>query len=517
MTADTTAPGRHGGPPVGTRRGLLAKRSVTAKILLAVATSAVMSVLIGGYGLVTLNSSVALTTDVRDNVAALYKLTEVATTGSSGGNELVLAMTAGDPVAGQAHLDRFRALVESAGRTFEQYRAVSTADSALFDKWNADAAVITAAIDNQAAPVVAAGDARRGTQVYASRIAPLMDAFASTMKDLLDAEQADAEREVAAAVANERTETLRSVIMMVIGVSISVVVSVWIARLITRPLHNVSTVLNAVADGDLTQRVVVESADEVGVMAGALNRAADSMLTTVEAISAGVNSLEACSSDLSTSAERVSRSVQTVAAGSQQVGDSMDAIAENAGEAAIVATQAVNVAYATNSSISKLGESSVEIGNVVKVITSIAEQTNLLALNATIEAARAGDAGKGFAVVANEVKDLAQETAKATDDISRRVEMIQNDTIDAVSAISEISQIIGRINEFQLTIATAVEQQSANATEMNRSVTEASNGVAAISTNIIGETGAEIRPAGPANLARLATELRSHVDKFIIA
>src|SRR5690606_21069933 len=125
-------------------------------------------------------------------------------------------------------------------------------------------------------------------------------------------------------------------------------------------------------------------------------------------------------------------------------------------------------------------------GNVVKVITSIAEQTNLLALNATIEAARAGEAGKGFAVVASEVKDLAQETAKATEDIARRVAAIQVDTVSAVEAIAEISTIIANINDYQLTIASAVEEQTATTNEMSRSVAEAATGSGEIAANISG-------------------------------
>ncbi len=140
----------------------------------------------------------------------------------------------------------------------------------------------------------------------------------------------------------------------------------------------------------------------------------------------------------------------------------------------------------TNATVSSLGESSAEIGNVVKVITSIAEQTNLLALNATIEAARAGEAGKGFAVVANEVKELAQETARATEDIARRVEAIQSDTTGAVDAINRISAIIERINDFQTTISSAVEEQTATTAEMSRNVTEASTGAVQIAKNIAG-------------------------------
>ena len=159
---------------------------------------------------------------------------------------------------------------------------------------------------------------------------------------------------------------------------------------------------------------------------------------------------------------------------------------------------------------------------MIKVITSIAEQTNLLALNATIEAARAGDAGKGFAVVASEVKDLAQETSRATEDISRRVEAIQADTHGAVSAIEEISRVIARISDFQTTIASAVEEQTATTTEMNRNVAEAATGAGEIAQNITGvadaarvtSEGVTQSQQATQELARLSTELGSLVSTF---
>ena len=172
--------------------------------------------------------------------------------------------------------------------------------------------------------------------------------------------------------------------------------------------------------------------------------------------------------------------------------------------------------------ISKLGQSSAEIGQVIKVITSIAQQTNLLALNATIEAARAGEAGKGFAVVANEVKELAKETAKATEDISRKIEAIQGDTNGAVSAISQISQVIGQISDIQTTIASAIEEQSATTNEIGRTLAEAAKGSTDISKNIGGVAEAaqrhhrgcdghiEIRPS----LEKMAAELQTLVSQF---
>ena len=204
------------------------------------------------------------------------------------------------------------------------------------------------------------------------------------------------------------------------------------------------------------------------------------------------------------------------------MGASIREISQNATEAAQVAAEAVTLAATTSVTMNKLGESSTEIGNVIKVITAIAEQTNLLALNATIEAARAGELGKGFAVVASEVKDLAQETARATEDISRRVEAIQADTGTAVTAIEEITRVIARISDFQTTIASAVEEQTATTGEMNRSVGEAATGTGEIAENITGVAdAARITSEGvtetqqaTADLARMSTDLRALVATF---
>jgi methyl-accepting chemotaxis protein len=182
----------------------------------------------------------------------------------------------------------------------------------------------------------------------------------------------------------------------------------------------------------------------------------------------------------------------------------------------------VKVAERTNMTVEKLGDSSREIGEVIKVITSIAQQTNLLALNATIEAARAGEAGKGFAVVANEVKELARETARATDDISRKIEAIQSDTRGAVEAIGEIGAIIKQINDIQNSIAGAVEEQTATANEIARNVAEAARGSSEIARNItqVAE-GAKHTTAGAndtqnaaTGLARMAAELQRLVAQF---
>jgi methyl-accepting chemotaxis protein len=210
----------------------------------------------------------------------------------------------------------------------------------------------------------------------------------------------------------------------------------------------------------------------------------------------------------SAAASQVSQNVNTVSAGAEEMGASIKEIAKSANEAAKVATLAVKVAERTNATVAKLGESSAEIGNVIKVITSIAQQTNLLALNATIEAARAGEAGKGFAVVANEVKELAKQTAKATEDISRKIEAIQTDTKGAVVAIEQIGKIIDQINDIQNTIASAVEEQTATTGEISRNVAEAAKGSNEIAQNITAVAqAAQSTTEGASDTKRSADEL----------
>ncbi len=220
---------------------------------------------------------------------------------------------------------------------------------------------------------------------------------------------------------------------------------------------------------------------------------------------------------VSDSSDQVNKNVQVVAASAEEMSASIKEISKNAADALQVAQSAVTVTDSTNDTIKRLGESSTEIGNIVKVVTSIAEQTNLLALNATIEAARAGEAGKGFAVVANEVKELAKETSTATEDIGKRIDVIQSDTKKAVDAIEQVTEIISRINEISSSIATAVEEQSITTTEIGRNVADAAKGVGEIAQNINGVASAAKNTAEGASatlssaeeLGQIASELRT--------
>jgi PAS domain S-box-containing protein len=261
---------------------------------------------------------------------------------------------------------------------------------------------------------------------------------------------------------------------------------------------------------------------QIGQMINAVARSADELTTVSETMSASAHDNSAQATVVSASGEQISANLQTIASSMAEMSISIKDVARNAVEAAQVAKAAVAAAEKTNAIVGKLGDSSDEIGQVIKVINSIAEQTKLLALNATIEAARAGEAGKGFAVVANEVKELAKQTANATQDIGKKIRAIQSDTQAAVSSIGEIGSVIQRISGISNSIASAVEEQAATTNEMNRNVAEAARGSEDIARNITGvahttQAGADSAKKtqeAASQLSKMAEDVRALVGQF---
>ena len=364
----------------------------------------------------------------------------------------------------------------------------------------------------------------------------------------IDALQAQIDGLQAAAIkAHQEVEasTIRLLITLsIVGVIVGLGVAVLIVRSITRAIADMVSVIQQIAANNLgIEDMHVASQDEIGKAATALNGMKNNLREMIRSIAGTAEQVASASEELSStsqeitanseetstqaqvvssSSEQVNRNLQTVATGSEEMSASIKEIAKNAHESARVATSAVRVADETNHIVAKLGDSSTEIGQVIKVITSIAQQTNLLALNATIEAARAGEAGKGFAVVANEVKELAKQTAKATEDISRKIEAIQGDTKSAVAAIGQIGEVIKQVNDISNTIATAVEEQNATTNEMARNVSEAARGSSEITKNIAGVAqaaqstahGAGDSSKAASSLAEMSTRLRELVAQF---
>jgi methyl-accepting chemotaxis protein len=308
--------------------------------------------------------------------------------------------------------------------------------------------------------------------------------------------------------------------------------------------EQIGSIISAAAGGDFTAQVPMagkegffkDISEQVNRLIDTSRQAFIAIMRNATAVASSSEELSAVSMQMSSNAEetsaqakvvsnsavQVSANTQTVAAGVEEMSASIREISINTVEASTVAHKAVELAQKTNATMAKLSTSSLEIGNVLKVISSIAEQTNLLALNATIEAARAGELGKGFAVVANEVKELARQTAKATEEIGGNITAIQSDTQGALVSIEEISAIINKINDISGLIASAVEEQAATTGEMGRSVSEAATSSADIASNINSvATTAQSTSEGAANsqqaasqLAQIAGELQSLVMKF---
>jgi methyl-accepting chemotaxis protein len=319
----------------------------------------------------------------------------------------------------------------------------------------------------------------------------------------------DTETAAAVAAADEQSRRAR-LMMLVLGaaaLALGAALTWLLARSITRPLGALARGLAGITDGDLTGRIDDRRGDELGRVAAGFNQLAARMQQLIGKVAESAQNVAGAATELSTvsrqmagtaeetsaqagvvssSAEEVSATVSTMASAAEQMHASIAEIAQNTTRAAVVAQSGVQAAENADATVTRLGASSDEIEHVVKLISSIAEQTNLLALNATIEAARAGDAGKGFAVVANEVKELAQQSAGATEDITRRIEAIKGGSAEAIAVIRHIGEVVEQISETQTIIAAAVEEQTATTSEMSRNVNETATGATQISENIHG-------------------------------
>jgi methyl-accepting chemotaxis protein len=513
---------------------------VRVKITAVIAVMAVVSLVIGGVGVArVLDLRSAMAENQRLHVAPRQDLVDAQRWFQATKSRVIEygPVSAEDRAKILTEQDEYKAKLEASLAAYEPFvvddAAMADAHQTIDAYWAAFEAIKPVADQGPLAYEAA----------YIDQVRGLTTQFLNDVSAELD-KQTELGDEAVARAGREATTTVTVIVAVgVVGLVLATVLALLVGSMIVRRVERLKNSAVALADGDLTHDVEVDSTEELGQTAQALNTALANLrqlLSSVgdssTAVSAAAEEMTATSASIADSAHRtstqaqlvasaaneVSGNLQTVAASAEEMGASISEISNGTTDVARVAGTAVGLADATNATVSALGESSREIGDTVRAITAIAEQTNLLALNATIEAARAGDAGKGFAVVAGEVKELSVQTAQATEDIARRVQRIQEDAASAAAAINEITEVINQISDHQTTIASAVEEQTATTSEMNRNVADAATGSGQIADNVnsvadaaavTSEGVAQTRQAVQ-ELTTMAVQLRQQVSKF---
>ena len=477
-----------------------------------------------------------------------------------------------DKTRQEAELKRIAECRKKAGELFDILnRTVSDPKGAAQVKTGAELRSTYVLVSEKFIELVKAGQIEDARQLMFGDLRQAQNTYLQALDDLVKVMEEGA---MASSVhADEQASAAETYILVLLGASValSVLMAFFTVRSITGPVHKTSLLAAAMAQGDFTNKLDINQKDEVGHMASSLNSMVAQLSSMIRDIVGGVNTLSASSNDLasvsrqlSSSASETSNRANTVAAAAEEMNanfhsvsaameqsssnvhmvasaaeemtSTVSEISQSAARARNIAETAVQQSQQSLKKMSSLGNAANKIGRVTDLINDISEQTNLLALNATIEAARAGDAGKGFAVVANEIKELARQTATATDDIRDQIHEMQSITQMSVKDIDDVTRIIAEINDVITGIASAVEEQFATTTdiasnisqaalgisEVNENVAQASTVIADISRDIAGislqsgqvETGSSNVQDSAQGLAALAVQLERLVKQF---